>query len=50
MNTINLLNLLFEHKEKYASLKKFFNKHIDKLLAQKKTNNIFMCYIQYKKT
>ncbi|MFZ2322850.1 MAG: hypothetical protein WAV89_04035 [Ignavibacteriaceae bacterium] len=44
--SINLLNQLFNYKEKYPALSKFFNRHLDKLLAHqkdqkiKKTNNI----------
>jgi len=44
--TIELLNQLINHKEKYPSLSKFLNRNLDKLLTHqkdekiKKTNNI----------
>lgn len=44
--SISLLNQLVNYKEKYPALSKFFNRHLDKLLAHqkdqkiKKTNNI----------
>ncbi len=31
--TIELLNQLINHKEKYPSLSKFLNRHLDKLLT-----------------